>query len=281
MNMPYGGSPFICYILIFATAIISYRGFHDRGLTERWIFNPQLILGGKQYYRLISSGFLHLDWRHLLFNMITLYFFGRFIESAAGPIFFLLIYLGSIAGGGLISLLLHRNHDYRALGASGGVCGVLFAAIFAMPGLNIYMFFIPIPIPAWLYATAFVGYSCYSMLRPHDNVGHDAHLGGALVGQLLTAAWFPWVVTASPVLFTGTLCGIVAFLFYFSKRRVIGDFNLFSKQKVAEPLDIRYDQTSRDKRKKIDAILDKIAAEGMGSLNAEERRFLDDFSRRK
>src|SRR5258708_14045119 len=131
--------------------------------------------------------------------MISLYLFGRYIELLVGVPKFLAIYLGAILGGSLLSLWIHRHHEYRAYGASGGVCGIIFAYIFLFPGGGVGMFPFPYEIPGWLYAIAFVLGSFYGMKAQRDNIGHDAHLGGAIIGLVIAAAFNPWIIRHSPL----------------------------------------------------------------------------------
>ena len=102
---------------------------------ERWIFNPRAILVDKDYHRLYTCGLIHANWTHFAFNAFSFYSFARGIEMLYGPSTMLFIYGCSILGGSLLSLIIHRNHEYRALGASGGVCGIIFASIFLLPGI--------------------------------------------------------------------------------------------------------------------------------------------------
>ena len=179
------------WVVILGTCGFSFAGFRDRGLEEKFIFWPRAILGGRQYYRLLTSGFLHADVWHLGMNMLSLYFFGPGIEARWGAAQFLVIYFAAIVGGNLLSLLVHRHHDYRAYGASGGVSGIILASIFLFPGGRIGVFPIPIGIPSWFYAVVFLAASFYGMKNQIGNVGHDAHLGGALVGFYTAAALHP------------------------------------------------------------------------------------------
>src|SRR5207237_4237613 len=111
------------------TGVCSFFGFRSYAVEEKYIFDLERILAGKQYYRLVTSAFLHADWRHLILNLLSLYFFGSSVEMSLGTAQFLLIYFGAVIGGNLLSLYVHRLHDYRAYGASGGVCGIIFAYI--------------------------------------------------------------------------------------------------------------------------------------------------------
>ncbi|MGD9109649.1 MAG: rhomboid family intramembrane serine protease [Phycisphaerales bacterium] len=187
--------------IIAVTAIVSYLGFTKYGFAERYLFDSQRILADKQYYRIVSSGALHGSWGHLIFNMFSLYSFGSEIELHFGWVQFLTIYFVSIIGGSLLSLVLHRNHEYRAIGASGGVCGIIFACIFLLPGSSVYIFFIPIPIPAYIFAVVFLAVSYFGLRGQVGNIGHDAHIGGAIIGLAVTTAMYPYIITENPVLY--------------------------------------------------------------------------------
>ncbi|HPF69754.1 MAG TPA: rhomboid family intramembrane serine protease, partial [Candidatus Krumholzibacteria bacterium] len=124
--------------VIVANVVVSMRGFGSPGFVARWIFAPTAITEGRQWERLVTSAFLHAGWGHLFFNMYSLWSFGRPLEMVCGARAFLVIYLAAVVGGSLVSLALHRgDRSYRALGASGGVSGVIFAAIFLFPGISI------------------------------------------------------------------------------------------------------------------------------------------------
>ncbi len=185
---------FILLIVIAATVLISYVAFNNISVFEKYKFNVGAIKNNKEYIRLVSAGFLHGDWMHLLFNMMTLYFFGPIVVQAFGEIGFLVVYFGSVVLGNLFSLYLYQNQSwYSAIGASGGVSGILFAAIAMIPDLGIYFFFIPIPIPGYIFGVLYFSYSVYSMLNPRqgDNIGHAAHLGGAFFGLVYAVALQP------------------------------------------------------------------------------------------
>jgi membrane associated rhomboid family serine protease len=175
----------IIVLIIAITAIISFIAFNNKEIFEKYKFNVGAILHRKEYVRVLSAGFLHADIMHLLFNMMTLYFFGPVILEGFGNIGFLIIYFGSILLGNIFSLFIYQKQPwYSAIGASGGVSGILFAAIAMMPNIGIYFFFIPIPIPGFIFGLLYFSYSVYMMLNPKqwDNLGHAAHLGGAFFG---------------------------------------------------------------------------------------------------
>ncbi|MGH8074465.1 MAG: rhomboid family intramembrane serine protease [Lysobacter sp.] len=174
-------------ILIAVTVLVSWLAFDRPKLLDRLILWPPAIDRQKQYDRLLTHGFIHADWQHLLFNMITLFFFGRIAEqvigSMIGPIGFLLFYLSAIVIAILPTYLQHR-HDarYRSLGASGAVSAVLFAFILVQPWSLIFVFFLPVP--AIVYGAFFVGYSIWMDRQGTDNTNHNAHLSGAIYGVL-------------------------------------------------------------------------------------------------
>ncbi len=174
-------------ILIAVTVLVSWLAFDRPRLLDRLILWPPAIDRQKQYDRLVTHGFIHADWQHLLFNMITLFFFGRFAEqvigSMIGPIGYVLFYLSAIVIAILPTYLRHR-HDtrYRSLGASGAVSAVLFAFILVQPWSLIFVFFLPVP--AIVYGAFYVGYSFWMDRQGGDNTNHSAHLSGAIYGVL-------------------------------------------------------------------------------------------------
>ncbi|MBN2163607.1 MAG: rhomboid family intramembrane serine protease [Pontiellaceae bacterium] len=200
------------------TAVLTYLGFRNPSLVDRWLFSSYGILRRKEFYRLFSSGFIHADWGHLFFNLFSLYSFGNYIEQIFGLHTFLAIYFVSMLGGNLFALYLHRNHEYRALGASGGVCGVIFASTFLLPGSSVYIMFIPIPVPAWLYAIIFMFISARGIQSQRSSIGHEAHLGGAIAGLLVTTVLQPGIIAANPLLYAVIMVLAVGFGIYITKR---------------------------------------------------------------
>lgn len=176
-------------VIIAATCLFSYRGFNDMTLFEKYKFNVGAIENRKEYIRLISSAFLHADFMHLFFNMLSLYFFQAAVTHFFGDIGFLIIYFGSMILGNLFSLLIYKNQPwYSAIGASGAVSGIIFAAIAMAPKVIEVNF-----LPGWVFGTLYFGYSVYMMLNPKqwDNLGHAAHLGGAFFGLVYAVAIHP------------------------------------------------------------------------------------------
>ena len=181
-------------IIIALNALCSFKGFKDRSFFESYKFNIGGIKRGEQL-RILVSGFLHVDLQHLFFNMVTLYFFADHVIHSVGPFYFFLIYFGSLIFGNLLSYYFHKNElYYSAVGASGAVTGILYAAILLYPGMNLYLYFIPIPIPSYVVGVGYMLYSIYGMKSRVGNIGHDAHFGGAIGGYVLTLLIEPQVL---------------------------------------------------------------------------------------
>jgi membrane associated rhomboid family serine protease len=186
-----GNLDLVTIIVIAANAIISYKGFKDYGFFERYKFNVGGIRRGEQI-RIFSSGFLHVDMAHLFFNMFTLYFFAPVVIYHLGTLYFLIIYVASLILGNLLSLYFHKEEfHYSAVGASGAVTGVLYAAILLEPSMQLGLLFIPLPIPAYVFGILYLLYSIYGMKKQIGNIGHDAHFGGAIGGYVATLILMP------------------------------------------------------------------------------------------
>ena len=178
---------FSTLVIIAITCVVSFAAFANPKLLDALIFWPPAVTRGHDYSRFLTYGFVHGSGPHLLFNMITLYFFGgvieRFINLHLGQYGFALFYLLGLIASILPTYLRHRDDDqYRSLGASGAISGVLFAFILLQPWASIYLFFIPIGIPAIVYAVLYLAYTIYMDRRNSDRINHSAHLWGAVYG---------------------------------------------------------------------------------------------------
>ena len=181
-------------IIISSNVLVSMRGFKDAAFFERFKFNIRALIAG-DYKRLVSSGFLHVDWQHLLFNMFTLYFFANSVVFKLGVFNFYLIYLTSLLTGNLLSFYFHKNEpQYTAVGASGTVTGILYAAILLNPGMKMFIDFIPVPIPSYIIGVGYLLFSIYGMKTKMGNIGHDAHFGGAVGGYVMTLILAPKIL---------------------------------------------------------------------------------------
>lgn len=188
-------------LIIVVTVIVSYRGIQDPALQYRMTMNPVAILNHGQWYRVITSGFIHSNWGHLFFNMFTLYFFGRTVEYTfeaikgnTGGIWFVTFYLLGIVISDLPSLVKHKDHThYHSLGASGGVSAVVFSSILFYPTDNICLYGF-ICFPGFLLGALYLIYSYTKGRQMADHVNHDAHLFGAIFGLVFSVILEPGVL---------------------------------------------------------------------------------------
>ena len=182
--------------IILITVVVSFLAFQNEKIMNRLIFWPPAIKQS-QYDRFVTHGFIHADGAHLLFNMITLFFFGSIIEQFYRQYLFemgfVLFYIGGLIAAIIPSYLKHKNdHRWASLGASGAVSAVLFAYILFQPWKLIFVFFIPVP--AIIFAVLYVAYSIWSGKRGNSNINHSAHLWGATYGVLMTIIIEPRVL---------------------------------------------------------------------------------------
>jgi membrane associated rhomboid family serine protease len=165
-------------------------------IIERCLFRPYEFARGLRRATIISSGFVHADLAHLAFNMITFWFFGVMLERQIGTPKFVLLYAIGLLVSSVGTYFKHRNNpEYATLGASGAISAVLFAFIVYNPTETLYLMFIPIPIPAPVFAVAYLAYTWWSARQNKGRINHDAHLGGALAGLAFVAVFNPeaWV----------------------------------------------------------------------------------------
>ena len=207
-----GNLSIVTIVIILANVLISYKGFSDFNFFEKFKFNVGGIKRGEKI-RMFSSGFLHIDTQHLIFNMLTLFFFADVVIQNLGTLSFVLVYIGSLLLGSLLSLYFHKDeYHYSAVGASGAVMGILYSAILLQPEMSLYMFFIPIPIPAYIFGIGYLLYSIYGMKSNSDNIGHDAHFGGAIGGYVITLFLATWLFETN-LLMIGLLAIPIILLF--------------------------------------------------------------------
>ncbi|MCD4682628.1 MAG: rhomboid family intramembrane serine protease [Bacteroidales bacterium] len=186
-------------LIIGITAIVSFLSFNRRDIFDKLKFNAYYIHQRKEYYRVLSYGLIHADWMHLLVNMFVLYSFGDIVEQVfnayfgfKGSIYFLLLYIGGIGFSTLFDFGKYKNDIYyNAVGASGAVSAIVFSSIILYPAGKIFLFFIPIGIPAPIFGLLYLAYSAYMAKRGRDNIGHSAHFWGAIFGVVFTIAIKP------------------------------------------------------------------------------------------
>lgn len=188
----------ITLIIIAITCVVSFMAFNNARLMNDLILWPPAITRGREYHRLVTYGVVHADFGHLLFNMLTLYFFGRYMEgfftAQLGTLGFVLFYMLALVASILPTYLKNKNNpNYRSLGASGAVSAVLFSFILFQPWSRIIVFVLPMP--AIVYAVLYTGYSIYMDRRGQGNVNHSAHLWGAAFGVAFTVVVRPEVIS--------------------------------------------------------------------------------------
>ena len=183
----------IALVIFVATIVASLAGLYAKpAIIEASLFRPYWFLRRRQYATIVTSGFVHADLPHLIFNMVTFYFFAFPLEKQIGSLRFALLYFLGLVVSDLGTYFKHRNDQgYASLGASGAISAVLFAALVYFPWMKLFIIPIPLPIPAPLFAVAYVAYSWWSAKQARGRINHDAHLGGALFGVVFVALTDP------------------------------------------------------------------------------------------
>ncbi|WP_456424024.1 rhomboid family intramembrane serine protease [Lutibacter sp.] len=187
----------ILLFIIIANVLASIKGFNDRLFFDKYKFQMGAIQRGEKI-RMLTSAFLHVDYMHLILNMYVLYIFAPIIIIKLGVVKFLILYFGSLLAGSLFTMYFHKKElYYSAVGASGAVAGIIYAAILLNPNMRLIMFPLPIPIPGYIFGLGYLLYSIYGMKKQLGNVGHSAHLGGAIGGYALMLLVYPVIFTQS------------------------------------------------------------------------------------
>ena len=185
-------SPFATIIIIVTIGISLYCLFGKSNLYDRLLLHPWSIVKYNKWYMFITSGFVHADIPHLMFNMLSFFFFAFSLEQIIGSLNFVIIYFISLILSNVSTVIKHRNdYRYRAVGASGAISGVLFSYILFEPTSKIMVFFIPIGIPAPIFALLYLAYCYFASKKAADSINHEAHLWGALAGLILTIILVP------------------------------------------------------------------------------------------
>jgi len=190
-------------VIIGITVIASILSFQNKELFDKLKFNAYLIKHKKQWWRFLSHSLVHADWMHLLINMFVLYSFGAIVEdtffslfSYKGMMYFVLLYVGGVLFSTVFDFGRHHEDPYyNAVGASGAVSAVVFSSILIFPNGSIFIFPIPFAIPSWLFGILYIIYSVYMGKRGGDNIGHYAHLWGAVYGLVFTIITLPGIIS--------------------------------------------------------------------------------------
>jgi membrane associated rhomboid family serine protease len=187
-------TPVASLILLF-TIVTSIYAFNDPTLYGKFMLHPYSVYRKNKLYTLITSGMIHSDWMHLIFNMMTFFFFAFTLEAQIGSFKFGLVYFASLILSDIPTIFRHKDDFwYNSLGASGAISGVLFSFILFYPLTPLYIFFIPIGIPAVLFGGLYLLYCVYASKQSRDNINHDAHFFGALTGIIITILIIPGIV---------------------------------------------------------------------------------------
>ncbi|KAA1245810.1 rhomboid family intramembrane serine protease [Aquimarina sp. RZ0] len=268
--------------LFIINGLITYKGLKNISFLRKYSFQVDEVLIHKDYKRLLTAGFLHVHWFHFGFNMLSLYFFSFHLETTVGVFKFIIIYFGSLIGGNLLALYIHRNkEDYSAVGASGAISGIIFASIALFEDLQIGFFFIPIGIPGWLYGLLFVLVSIYGIRSQRDSIGHEAHLGGGIIGLLIAITMVPNSIFKNYIAITLVAVPTIIFI---SIILIRPDFLIFKKTLVEKPeglldIDDKYNTEKVTKEQELNTLLDKINEKGIKKLSKAEKERLEELSR--
>ena len=199
-------------LLIVFNVLVSYKGFSETRFFERYKFSV-LALQRQQYSRLLSSGFLHVDKTHLVFNMFALYIFGDVVIQITGVFLFILIYILSLLAGNYFTFINHKNEPrYTAVGASGGVSGIVYSSILLFPQMKLALLFFPIPMPGYVFGILYLLYTLFGMKSRRDNIGHTAHFGGAVSGFITTLFIYPSLVYMQTSLILLMMIPLIAYI---------------------------------------------------------------------
>ena len=199
-------------LLIVINILVSYKGFSESRFFEKFKFSV-LAHQKKQYFRLLSSGFLHVDTAHLIFNMFALYMFGDVVIQITGVFLFVLIYILSLLAGIYFTFINHKNEpNYSAVGASGAVSGIVYSSILLFPQMQLALIFFPIPMPGYLFGILYLLYTLFGMKSRRDNIGHTAHFGGAVSGFAITLFIYPSLIYMQTSLILLMLIPLVVYL---------------------------------------------------------------------
>lgn len=215
------GTPPLILILLAIIVLISYRAFKDPLLFNRLKFNVRAVQLG-EYYRLLTAGFIHVDYNHLFFNAFTLFIFGGNALYGLGAINFIILYIISLLMGNGLAYYYHkRNPYYTAVGASGAIMGIVYSSILMFPDMKLAIIFFPIPFPAYVFGVGYLIYTLFGIKSQNDGIGHTAHFGGAIGGIICTLVLDPFVFEKSfytLILMVGVTLVAGWFLFYQSDR---------------------------------------------------------------
>lgn len=276
--------PLFTILLIAVTVIVSILAFQRKELFRKLLFEVEPILSYNEWWRMASSGLLHGGWAHLIMNMLVLWFFGGYVEARLGHFPFLGIYVVSLVVSSALSLFIHRNHaDYSAVGASGAVAGIIYTFIMLEPTGSLRLFFF-LPVPNWVFAIGYIAYSLYGIRANRDNIGHEAHLGGALCGAIIGVAINPAVLQTHWWMVALMTLPVIVFYFLFLRNPAILGIKGHYRERAKSTFKGRMKVVKRPGEGKVDAqqelngLLDKINSVGYERLTRKEKQRLEELS---
>jgi membrane associated rhomboid family serine protease len=277
----------VVFIIIIINIAFSLMAFGNIRLFEKLKFRIGDIIGNKEYGRLLSSAFIHGSFMHLFFNMYVLHSFSKALGHFVTIPQFLVIYIVSLIIGNLLPLFIHRNnYNYSAVGASGAVSGVLYASIYFMPFGKIGIIFIPFGIDSWMFGILYLVYTVWAAKKGNDNIGHDAHFGGAVAGLLIAFLIKPAIAFENWLIILAMMAPIVYFLFDIFKggggpnvlskfKRLDKNANKYSNRSV----DDLYNYDRRNQIRELNELLEKVDEKGLQNISVSDKKKLDELGK--
>lgn len=291
----------ITLLLLIGNLIFSIYAFQKPEILEKYKFNVGAVLHRKEYFRILTAGFLHVNFGHLFVNLLSLYFCGPAVYGMFAVIFgpvvggaaYIATYFISMVGGKMLAIATQKNNpSYSAVGASGAIAGIIFAFVYFIPDAEFRLFFL-LPCPAWLFAILFVGYSLFGMRTRHGNIGHEGHLGGAILGMLVAVLLVPsfmkvnWWIVLLLLIPTATYLYLTISRPEFHTQLMQGKFNIQRKRgpkiSVRDPRarpGFTKPKPSQSPQEEMDDLLDVVARKGYDGLSRTEKLRLDELSGR-
>lgn len=276
--------PTTIWVLIGLTSVISWIALNDPNKQMRYMFNVGSILQNKQYDRIVTSGFLHGNLLHLFVNMYVLSSFGSSLYNTFGPVPFFVLYFGSMIGGSALALFVRRNYPhYSAVGASGAISGLVLAICILSPGESLYLFGI-IPLKAWIAGIIFILWSFWGILKGTSIIGHEAHMGGAIVGMFLTLLYVPEVlgIHQDVVMLFGIPILLFLGVLIFKPNALSAGYDAALREyESMAPQPVQYSEVRAEQLEmeaELNGLLEKLREVGYAQLTDAERKRLEELS---